>query len=245
MLDPHRVKDLALFFRRKVQQEFAFFVYVLCVIVGIWAFAELADEVIEGESRAFDQIVLQAVRGVGASGEPRGPLWLTESMLEITALGGLTVLTLVTVVALGLLLLLRKYRSSLLTLAAVGGGIALSSALKLLFARERPDQLLHLTGVQTYSFPSGHSMMSAVVYCSLAVMLAGTLQHTRTRIYIVLVALCLTLAIGVSRIYLGVHYPTDVLAGWSIGLAWAGVWWVVSWMLRRRTAAFSDEEKNA
>jgi undecaprenyl-diphosphatase len=114
--------------------------------------------------------------------------------------------------------------------------MALSFALKHLFGRERPDIILHMVMVHTPSFPSGHAMLSAVIYLTLGALLAQVVQRRASRIYFLTVAMVLTFLIGLSRIYLGVHYPTDVLAGWAVGLAWALFCWLVARQLQRRGA---------
>jgi undecaprenyl-diphosphatase len=120
-------------------------------------------------------------------------------------------------------------------LVSIVGGLLLSSGLKAMVSRPRPDVVPHLSIVYTSSFPSGHSMLSAVVYLTLGSLLAATTQQTVLRIYVLAVAVLLSVIVGVSRVYLGVHYPTDVLAGWVAGLGWALLCWLVArWMQRRR-----------
>jgi undecaprenyl-diphosphatase len=139
----------------------------------------------------------------------------------------------VTVATIFYLLLLRKRREALMVLIAVGGGQILSSLLKLGIDRPRPDLVSHLAEVQTLSFPSGHAMMSAVTYLTLGSMLAGIVPGRATKIYVLGVAVLITLMVGVSRIYLGVHWPSDVLAGWCAGFAWAMLCWLIARRLLR------------
>jgi undecaprenyl-diphosphatase len=220
-------------------QEFSILFVLLCLVGGVWGFIEIADEVIEGEARPFDTMILEQVRGVGPEGQPRGPVWLAVSMRDITALGSYSVLTLITAFCAVYLVLVRKKMLMLFTIGAALGGMLVSSLLKLLFSRERPEIALRLVVEQSYSFPSGHAMMSAVVYLSLAVMLSAMQPRLRERVFFLLAAMLLTFLVGVSRMYLGVHYPTDVLAGWAVGLAWASLWWFAGLHLRNRRGQIS------
>lgn len=188
---------------------------------AVLAFVAIADEVIEGETHGFDEAVLLALRAPGDPADPLGPPWVEEMARDLTALGGTGVLTFLTLAAAGLLVLQRRRGTALYLLGAVGSGILLSSTAKVLFDRPRPDLVPHGSHVYTASFPSGHSLMAAVVYLTLAVLVARGFPERGVKIYVVALALLVTLAVGVSRVYLGVHWPTDVLAGWAAGGAWA------------------------
>jgi undecaprenyl-diphosphatase len=144
------------------------------------------------------------------------------------------VLSLLTASVVGFLLIRRTYHAVGFVLVATMGGLVLSLLLKRSFARPRPELVSHLSAVYTSSFPSGHSMLSAVVYLTLGALLARLVEGPALKIYIILVAMLLTLLVGVSRVYMGVHYPTDVLAGWSVGLSWAILCWLVARRLQRR-----------
>lgn len=207
---------------------------MLLVVTSVWVFIAIADEVLEGETREFDRWVMRQLRRVEDPAVPLGPPWLIEAARELTALGGMAVLCLIVVAVVGYLLQQRAYGAMWLVLTAAGGGMGLSFTLKLLFGRERPDTSLHLVMVHSPSFPSGHAMLSAVVYLTLGALLAQVTQRRTSQIYFLTVALALTFLIGLSRIYLGVHYPTDVLAGWAVGLAWALLCWLVARALQRR-----------
>lgn len=184
-------------------------------------FIKLAGEMMEGETKAFDVAFLEALRVKGDLATPLGPSWLLGSMRDLTALGGVTVLTLVALLAIAFLLMRGRARQALYTALATGGGAVFGKLLKSLFARERPEVVPHLVEVHSLSFPSGHSMNSAIVYLTLAVMLSRSFEERRTRIFVIGVAALLVLTIGFTRLYLGVHYPTDVLGGWTVGATWA------------------------
>jgi undecaprenyl-diphosphatase len=198
---------------------------------AVYLFVALVDEVLEGESRAFDEWILLALRSPGDPGDPIGPWWVKTIFVDITALGGNTVVTLMTLAVLGYLVIGGKRAAALLVLVSVAGGVALSSALKIGFDRPRPDLVAHLVDVHTLSFPSGHAMVSAVAYLTLGALLAQTQVRKGLKAYVITVAVVLTLLIGVSRVYLGVHWPTDVVAGWCAGAAWAiGCWVIAAWL---------------
>jgi len=212
---------------------------LLGVALPILAFIEIADEVGEGEARWFDEGVLLALRTADPA-DPIGPRWLEASVMDITALGGFAVLALVTLFAIGYLAVQRKWIEALTLLVATGGGTAISEGLKVGFARPRPDLVAHVVETTSMSFPSGHAMLSAVTYLTLGALLAQAQERTSVRGYILGVAIVLTLLIGLSRIYLGVHWPTDVLAGWCLGAAWALICWAAATWLTSGSRAKLD-----
>lgn len=197
-----------------------------------YGFIGIADEVSEGETRNFDERVLLALRDPSDLKQPIGPGWLESAMVDLTSFGGVPALTLITILAVLYLLVSRRFFTAAIVTAAVAGGAVLTTVLKLGFARPRPDLVDHLVSVQSMSFPSGHAMASAVTYLTLGALLARTEKRRAVRGYIFAVAGFLTLLIGISRVYLGVHYPTDVLAGWTLGAAWALLCWLVARWLR-------------
>lgn len=207
---------------------------LLVVALSVWGFVAIADEVMDGETIRFDDWVLRSLRRPDDPGHPIGPSWLAEMARDITALGGAACLALLVTAVAGFLLLRRAYGAFVLILSATLGGLLVSSLLKWWFARPRPDVVPHLDMVYTSSFPSGHSMLSAVVFLTLGVLLGSFVKQRRLKAYFLLVALVLTTLVGLSRVFLGVHYPTDVLAGWCAGMGWATACWVVSRMLQRR-----------
>jgi undecaprenyl-diphosphatase len=207
---------------------------MLVLVGGAWLFIELAGDVLEGDTHAFDAAVLRALRSGEDFGEPVGPRWLRNSARDVTALGSTSVLLMVTLAVGGFLALTRNFTAMTLVLAATWGGQLICSVLKAGLHRARPDIVPHWDTVATPSFPSGHAMMSAVVYLTLGVMLANFVQGRRLKTYIIAVAALLTFLVGASRIFLGVHYPTDVLAGWTAGLVWALVCGLAMSLYKRR-----------
>lgn len=196
-------------------------VIIVLIAGAIWAFVALASEMVEGDLHAFDETVLLALRTPGDLTNPIGGPQVEMAMRDLTALGGVTVLTLISLSVLIFLFLRRQRASALFLAVAILGGQTLSHLAKSGFSRPRPDLVPHGVDVVTASFPSGHSMMAAVTYLTLAVMLARTESKLRMRAFFVVVAAALAMLVGVSRVYLGVHWPSDVLAGWTLGAAWA------------------------
>jgi undecaprenyl-diphosphatase len=207
---------------------------VLLIGGALQAFAELADEVEDGETHAFDRAVMLALRAPGDSTDPLGPPWVEFVARDVTALGGTAVLVLLTLAALGFLLLSRRWGAAIFLAVSMAGGTLLSNALKSIFDRPRPDLVPHAVEVSSASFPSGHAMLSAVAYLTLGALIAEVLPRRRFRIYLLLWAVFMTLLVGASRVYLGVHWPTDVLAGWCIGAAWALICASVAYWMQRR-----------
>ncbi len=206
---------------------------VLCVLFGsLWAVLGLGGEIREGATAGVDRAILLWFRTPGNLALPIGPTWLHESARDITALGGFTVLTLVTFGATLALLAARRRRQALVFAATVIVAQLASGALKSFSGRPRPALVPYLDAVMSSSFPSGHAMMSPVVYFTLVAILAAGSAGRSLRALMIGSALLLVIAIGVSRVYLGVHWPTDVLAGWTLGSAIALVAWRVLALLR-------------
>jgi len=219
--------------RKRWQAETWLFVSVFTIAGLLLIFGLIANEVMEGSTSAFDRYVIQVFRSSGNSSDPIGPPWVQEMARDITALGSVAVLAIVLFAVCGYLLLSKERTAAGLVLAAVAGGEAMNSLLKLGFARPRPDFVAASVKIFTASFPSGHAAMSAITYLTLAALLARTTPSRRLRLYFVTIGVVLTLFVGVSRVYLGVHYPTDVLAGWCVGAAWAlGCWAIVTQLQR-------------
>jgi undecaprenyl-diphosphatase len=226
-------------------------IVALLVVAGLWAFVAIADEVMEGDTKQFDEWAVRALRmpdPEATPADPRpqvpiGPKWAREVGRDLTALGGIAVLFLVTIGVAGYLLMVRKYHAMWLVLIATAGGLLASSILKWMFDRPRPS-VDHYSHVYTSSFPSGHSMLSAVVYLTLGSLLTRLVPERHVKIYVIFVALLLTFLVGVSRVYMGVHYPTDVLAGWTAGLVWALICWLAARYLQKRGAVEKDYEQS-
>src|SRR5687768_5639933 len=208
----------------------------LFIVMGllVWAFISIGENVVEGDTHGIDQAILEFLREPGDLDNPIGPWWVEALFRDLTALGGASVLTLLTVFVVGYLMLSRKNHNALLVVAAIVGGALLSHFLKLGFDRPRPDLVARLVEVRTLSFPSGHAMLSAVTYLTLGALVARVQGSVRTKRYLMVVAVVLTLLIGLSRVYLGVHWPSDVLAGWCVGAAWALLCWLVARKLQKR-----------
>ncbi len=215
------------------RHELATLVVMLLTVGAIWGFVAIADEVVEGDTHAFDRQIISYTRSPADPTVPIGPEFVQEVGRDITALGGVSVLVIITVAAAGFLLLQRKRGGATLLIVAVVGGLVISTLLKWGFDRDRPE---FAEGVFTASFPSGHSAMSAVVFLTLGALLARFQERLALRAYLLGLALVLTMMVGCSRVYLGVHWPSDVLAGWTLGAGWAMVCWLVArWLQRKGT----------
>lgn len=201
--------------------------------LSVMGFIEVAEEVLEGGWRGFDESVLLALRTPGAPDDPIGPPWIEEIVRDFTALGGLGVVTLITAAVCGSLLIARRHSTALYILVAVGGGALMSTLLKHGFDRPRPSLVAHGMHAYQSSFPSGHSMMSAVVFLTIGALLARLQEQRQQRFYIMGVAVIVVILVGVSRVYIGVHWPTDVVAGWLAGAAWAMICWLGALWLNR------------
>lgn len=208
----------------------AAFVIVLAALV----FIQLAALVAQGEWQAIDETILRWMRSSDDPAVAKGPKWLQEAGLDITALGSASVLVLVILVACGFLALYRQTAAIVLIVVSYFGGLALSNGLKLLVGRDRPDVVPHLRDVVTPSFPSGHAATAAIVYLTLGAVLFAAIPDARGRLYCLMAGMFLAFIVGLSRVYLGVHYLSDVLAGWAFGLGWASLCWGVERAWGRR-----------
>lgn len=191
--------------------------------LGLLIFGRIAFIMASGNGDAFDKQILLALRTTGDLTDPIGPPWLAGFMRDITGLGGFGILSFLVLAVTAFLAATHRRREALEIFAMSFSGWLLSHAMKFIFQRPRPDLVPHGADVFSSSFPSGHAMVSAVVYLTLAAVLARTTDDVRVKAFVVGLAILLTAAIGISRVYLGVHWPTDVLAGWALGAAWVGL----------------------
>ncbi len=195
-------------------------------MLGFWA---IAEDLIEPDPHSLDYSILYFLRSPDDLSNPLGPLWFEYAVSDVTALGGHAIISILMLSATLYLVATRQMQRAILILAAVVSGALISSVLKLGFDRPRPDIVDHLTHAMSSSFPSGHAFLSAVVYLSLGALIARAHQQITIRTIVMMGAVLLVLIIGLSRIYLGVHWPTDVVAGWFFGAAWAAIWWLADY----------------
>jgi undecaprenyl-diphosphatase len=231
------------FRRPRDRQELSILVGAILILALIWIFATLAGEVMEGDTRQFDEWVLGALRQPADPRQLRGPNWLASGAQDLTALGSPTVLGLTVLAVTGYLFLHGLYRNGMFIFVASVGGWVLNWLLKAAFARTRPDIVPHLREVMSSSFPSGHALTSAAVYLTLGALLMRIAEGRLAKYYCIAIAMFLTFLVGSSRVFLGVHYPTDVVAGWIIGMSWALLCWVVERTLERRAGLKREKEQ--
>ncbi|MGE0699812.1 MAG: phosphatase PAP2 family protein [Hyphomicrobiaceae bacterium] len=200
-------------------------------------FLLLAANLHHSSLRSIDEHLLLALRTPGDPADPIGPRWLESVVRDVTALGSRFVLTFVVLAVTGFLALAGRGRRALAVLAFTVAGALLGETAKLGFGRPRPELVAHAVDVVSLSFPSAHAMQSSVVYLTLGALLARGQPRRALRAYVMGIAVLLAVMVGASRVYLGVHWPSDVVAGWSLGTAWAMACWVADRMWRRRTSA--------
>jgi undecaprenyl-diphosphatase len=208
---------------------------------GMWGFLELMEVARDTSPHSLDSEILLYFRVDGHPDTPIGPAWLQGAMRDITALGSASVLTLITAAAAIYLFLIKRPATALFVIASIASGQMLSSLLKAGVDRPRPELVSHLAQETSLSFPSGHAMISALVFLTLGALVSRVVHGRTTKIYVLSLAVFITLLVGVSRIYLGVHWPSDVLAGWCAGFAWAMLWWLAARLLQRRGEPEIDE----
>jgi undecaprenyl-diphosphatase len=223
------------------KMEFPVLLAGLVIAGGLWGFVELMELAQAATPHAFDTQILLAFRQPGQPDSPIGPLWLQGAVRDITSLGSSSVLVLITAATIIYLLLIRRPATALLMFVAVAGGQVLSTLLKHEVDRPRPDLVSHLVTETSLSFPSGHAMLSAVTYLTLGSLAARFLPDRTTKIFVLGLAVLTTLLVGTSRVYLGVHWPSDVLAGWCAGFAWAMLCWLAARLLQRRKVVADSE----
>lgn len=218
----------------------------LVLVLAAWGIAELAVYATREEPHAFDRALLFAFRKGPDYTELIGPQWVEKFALDFTVLGGHVFVTFLVLVVLGYLLLSRYYLRAVEVFIATVGGAAAALGLKEFFDRPRPDIVPPLYEVTNPSFPSGHATIAAVIYLTLAILLARFIASRAKIIYVMCVAALLVLAVGWTRIALGVHYATDVLAGWTLGFAWSLFCWLAIdyWEGRRARTSPGPKKKS-
>ena len=230
--------------RKLERHEITWLLVGVAVCLLLWGFLALASEVMEGDTTSLDTTILRALRNADDPSRPIGPGWLQGVVLDLTALGGPTVLWLVVLAVVGFLLLQERYHTAAVVMATAASGDILNFVLKNLFLRPRPEIVPHLRDVSgTTSFPSGHAMESAIIYLTLGAILMQLAERRLVKIYCIGMAVFLTLLVGVSRVYLGVHYPTDVVAGWMFGFFWASLCWIIAKRFERETGVAKERSK--
>ena len=192
---------------------------------ALWAFITLGAEIGEGDTGAFDRHLIGLLRTSGNGGEPIGPAWFKDSMRDVTALGGFTYLTLMTIVVVLGLLFHRKRREGIIVATTAISAQTSIEILKFLYDRPRPGPVPPPIHAYTASFPSGHTTESTAIFLTVATVIASLEAKDNIKILAYTAATFVILAIGFSRVYLGMHWPTDVLGGWALGTAWALAAW--------------------
>jgi undecaprenyl-diphosphatase len=218
---------------------------LLLVTAGVWAALALAEGVEEGATARWDEALLRGLRHPDDPASLRGPRWLAEMVRDVTALGSVIVLTSATVGVTGFLALAGRRQTALFLMVAALGGALMASGLKMVVDRPRPNLVPHLSHVSSASFPSGHSMMAAVVYLTLGGIVMAVVEGRMLKMYVLAISVGLTVLVGASRVLLGVHYPSDVIAGWTIGLAWSEACWLAHAVLTGRLKQRRQLEETA
>ncbi len=213
-----------------------------CALLLLFLF--LAGEVIEGDTLAFDTKILRALRNPADPSKPIGPAWTESALIDLTSLGGSVVLGLFVAAVAGFLLLQGRHRTALAVMITSASGELVGAILKHAFNRPRPTIVPQLRQVFSTSFPSGHAMESAIVYLTLGAMLMRVADSRVTKAYCLAIAMLLTVIVGVSRVWLGVHYPTDVIGGWMIGLVWASICWLATERVEARAGIDAERAKS-
>ena len=202
---------------------------------ALWAFFSIADEVDDSGTKALDRRLILALRAPGDLNDPIGPRTFEEAVRDVTALGGFTVIGLVSIVAVLAFLFHGRRRHALVMAGSVVLALISSEGMKAIYGRPRPDLVPHESIVYSASFPSGHSTLAATTYLTLAVLIASLEPRRRTKAMVYVLSLALLATVGLSRVYLGVHWPSDVLGGWCLGATWALAAWVVLRRIGGRT----------
>lgn len=218
--------------RAFITGEYIALAVIVLACALLFAFLRLADIATGGDTHSLDIAIIEMFRAPGDPAQMIGSFWVQEAVRDVTALGSFSVLTIIVLLAVAFLLLTRQYAAALLVLVSVLGGTFLSEWLKEVFARPRPEYST-IAAEMSASFPSGHAMLSAITYLTIGALLSRFTQSRRLRGFYIGAAIVLTVLVGVTRIALGVHYPSDVLAGWALGAAWAIGWSTAAYFMAR------------
>lgn len=231
--------------RKLERKEITWLLVGLGVCLLLFVFLRLASEVLEGDTQTLDTKILVALRNAADPSKTIGPTWVEFAMMDLTALGGPTVLGLVVFAVVGFLALQTRYRTALVVLFTAATGEIANYAMKSAFMRPRPTIVPHLRDVVSTSFPSGHAMESAIIYLTLGAMLMRVAERRLTKVYVLAMAGVLTFLVGISRVFLGVHYPSDVIGGWIIGFVWASICWLAAQQFEPITHVKEERDKPA
>lgn len=225
--------------------EWLIFGGLLVVVACSWGFIAITSSVMAGDTRALDEQILLSLRNPDDPTDPIGSKRWEQAGKDITSLGGYAFLIILVVGVCGFLGLAGRGQMLAFLLLSVIGAYLTMMGMKLYFQRPRPDVVMHFDHVETSSFPSGHSMMSMVIFLTLGALLARISKTKRLKVYCVSLAVVLSLLVGFSRVYVGVHYPTDVLAGWSMGIVWATLSCLgTSWLERRGVIGLHEKSSS-
>ncbi len=229
--------------QRRRFPEYKTEISIILISLGLFAFFKLTEWVLNGETGGFDQRLLMMFREKDNPAIPIGPQWLEVVVRDITALGGFLVLGLMSLVVVGYLWLRQQQRLAIFVAISVTLGILLNTLLKELITRPRPDIISHGTDAALSSFPSGHTMMSTVVFLTLGALLSLSSNDRRIKLYILFWSVFLPVVVGISRLYLGVHWPTDIIAGWIAGATWALICLLLShWFVNNELQRSNDAQ---
>jgi undecaprenyl-diphosphatase len=208
----------------------------------LWGSLALASEVMDGNTKALDAKILLSLRKADDLSRPVGPPWMEHVLLDITALGSSTVLGLFVLAVAGFMLLQQRFRTAFFVILIALSAEGANRLIKSLFSRPRPDLVPHLRQVDSLSFPSGHAMESAIIYLTLGAMLMRMTDGRLAKIYCMSLAVLVTLLVGISRVFLGVHYPTDVIGGWMFGFLFASFCWLLARRFEAPTGVAKERE---
>lgn len=206
---------------RRHLPEYATEISLVLISLGLFVFFKITEQMLEGQTGDFDRRVLLWFRNPEDVSMPRGPHSLDVLIRDITALGGVLILGLLTISSCGYLWLRRQAGLAIFVAVSISFGTLVNTVLKEVIARPRPDLFSHATDAAFSSFPSGHAMMSTMVFLTLGALLSLSSNDGRIKVYILSWSVLLPLMVGISRLYLGVHWPTDIIAGWIAGATWS------------------------